>query len=536
MDSGDVNEQKQPEEEIELMDSSDSEAEDEVVSEEEEDQQHREPASPVAVSVQQTAEIVPTTPFLKLLGYGTGIEVMRVRRPAITESDRSPWAIKMMCPRREQSKEEAIEARLLRHPNIVGYRGHGEINPDKKYLAVEYCNSSLGDVLEKRFEEKLGPLEQPKAMKVVLDVLAGLNYLHTEALVMHGDVKSFNVLIKDDYAVVKLCDFGVSVKVTADGRIDLAVNSDAHYVGTSLWSPPEVLEIGDEQKVITTKADMFAFGLLVFEMLVCTPPHTYAGLQDYAITTPSELISLHKKMVLTRCRLSMALSSEEPTLLDDGDEDSTEFAPKELKEAPEPAAAPKVDAEEGPIVSNVDEDVVTISDTDSEASPPGIVHELSSEDEDEYNNEERRAHKDEFDDEYDEEDSAASDDEPYDDEEGYYDDDYDEDENGYDGDYLNYGQVGTRPSIPAEVQLGPEYAELLAIFHACTEHEPTIRPSAARLLEAYRLQGEQSDLAGGEEKKVHQPDPDPEPAAPVVLDAAANAEVVELLKKELAKK
>lgn len=45
------------------------------------------------------------------------------------------------------------------------------------------------------------------------DVASGLKYLHEEKKLLHGDLKSGNVLIKGDFKIAKLCDFGVSLKL-----------------------------------------------------------------------------------------------------------------------------------------------------------------------------------------------------------------------------------------------------------------------------------------------------------------------------------
>lgn len=69
----------------------------------------------------------------------------------------------------------------------------------------------------------------------------GLEYLHHEAHILHGDIKSFNVLISKDRNVVKLCDFGVSVPLNKSLEMDVS-KAEFSYVGTECWSAPEVLE------------------------------------------------------------------------------------------------------------------------------------------------------------------------------------------------------------------------------------------------------------------------------------------------------
>ena len=83
---------------------------------------------------------------------------------------------------------------------------------------------------------------------------------------MHGDLKSGNVLIVGDFENVKLCDFGVTLPLNSEGKVS---DPNKKYVGTEAWSPMEVIKDG----VVTNKADIFAFGLVIYEMLALHSPH-----------------------------------------------------------------------------------------------------------------------------------------------------------------------------------------------------------------------------------------------------------------------
>lgn len=103
-----------------------------------------------------------------------------------------------------------------------------------------------------------------------LDVSKALDYLHNEALFMHCDIKSYNILIKGDFDSCKLCDFGVCLPVDKDGNLNVEkAGKCAEYVGTPIWSAPEVSQFPQK---ITTKADIYAFGLVFWEMLALMPP------------------------------------------------------------------------------------------------------------------------------------------------------------------------------------------------------------------------------------------------------------------------
>lgn len=67
-----------------------------------------------------------------------------------------------------------INFRQLDHPNIVGFRGSKVMPNQQVVLAMENCDTSLGNVVEIRSEESLGPLESSKILKVsvVLSLLS----------------------------------------------------------------------------------------------------------------------------------------------------------------------------------------------------------------------------------------------------------------------------------------------------------------------------------------------------------------------------
>lgn len=159
----------------------------------------------------------------------------------------------------------------MSHPNIVGYRATKTLAQNQVILAMETCDTSLGDLIEQRHELAAGPLEAIKLRKLCLDICNALDYLHTKAFILHGDIKSYNVLIKNSFEHCKLCDFGVSVPLNEEGFIDIEKSPTAKYIGTELYSAPEVFVHPPED--ISSKADIFSFGLVIFECLTLKVPH-----------------------------------------------------------------------------------------------------------------------------------------------------------------------------------------------------------------------------------------------------------------------
>ncbi|NXD88796.1 TOPK kinase, partial [Halcyon senegalensis] len=219
---------------------------------------------------------IPASPFMQKLGYGTGVNVYLMKRSPRGLS-RSPWAVKKInskCNSSQQSiyqqrlNEEAKILKNLQHPNIVGYRAFTEANDGSMCLAMEYGGEkSLNDLIEERSAQRLGPFPAATIFKVALSMARGLKYLHNDKKLLHGDIKSSNVVIKGDFEAIKICDVGVSLPLDENMTVS---EPDAWYVGTEPWKPREALQ---EDRVITDKADIFPFGLTLWEMMTLSVPH-----------------------------------------------------------------------------------------------------------------------------------------------------------------------------------------------------------------------------------------------------------------------
>ncbi|KAL1498261.1 hypothetical protein ABEB36_009086 [Hypothenemus hampei] len=235
--------------------------------------------TPRKPSVQHLNKIkIPPSPFMKKIGYGTGIAVYELQRSPALNKLRSPWAVKKLIKRnrdnpliKERLKQEADILRNLVHPNIVGFRVYLEGKDGNNLLAMEECDKCLGELIEDRNDMDRGPFTPDIIVKVASDVANALSYLHNTVLLMHCDLKSYNVLIKGDFQICKLCDFGVCLPVTKDGIIDTEKAPGAEYVGTQSWCAPEILGYPQD---ITTQADIYSFGLIIWEMIALSPPVT----------------------------------------------------------------------------------------------------------------------------------------------------------------------------------------------------------------------------------------------------------------------
>jgi len=227
---------------------------------------------PTTPSCSSPSVHLPATPFLTKLGYGTGVSVFLYERSPAGNKFRSPWAVKKVNKRHALSQfgqrleEEARILKTLSHPNIIGYRAFNKKDDGTHALVMEDGHKSLFDIIEERNDADQGPFTASTIESVIMWGARALLYLHKEKLIMHGDIKSGNILVVGEFENVKICDFGVTLPINSEGRMS---NPNTRYTGTEAWSPMEVIR----EEEVTSKADIFAFGLVVYEMLALHSPH-----------------------------------------------------------------------------------------------------------------------------------------------------------------------------------------------------------------------------------------------------------------------
>ncbi|AWL37945.1 MULTISPECIES: Stk1 family PASTA domain-containing Ser/Thr kinase [unclassified Streptomyces] len=157
----------------------------------------------------------------------------------------------------ERFIREAKSVARLAHPNVVGVFDQGAQGA-YVYLAMEYvAGCTLRDVLRER-----GALQPRAALDILEPVLAALGAAHRAGFV-HRDMKPENVLIGDD-GRVKVADFGL---VRAVGTV---TDTTGSLLGTVSYLAPEQIEHGSAD----TRSDVYACGVVLYEMLTGSKPHT----------------------------------------------------------------------------------------------------------------------------------------------------------------------------------------------------------------------------------------------------------------------
>ncbi len=161
---------------------------------------------------------------------------------------------------------EARSASSLNHPNIVTIYELGR-DGTSHYIAMELV---AGRTLRKLLEAGLLPMRH--VIDVAAQIAEGLTKAH-EAGITHRDLKPENVMVTED-GLVKILDFGLA-KLVARGDSDsnitetgTSLTTAGVMVGTAGYMSPEQVEGG----AVDFRADQFAFGLLLYEMVTGRRP------------------------------------------------------------------------------------------------------------------------------------------------------------------------------------------------------------------------------------------------------------------------
>jgi beta-lactam-binding protein with PASTA domain len=177
---------------------------------------------------------------------------------------------------------EARSVARLSHPNVVGVYDQGA-DGRTLYLAMEYVpGQTLRDLLNER-----GSLSPREALDIMEGVAGGLGAAHAAGLA-HRDVKPENVLLGEGHAV-KVADFGLARMLAGTSHTRTGM-----LIGTAAYLAPEQVSQG----VADARTDVYAAGVMLFEMLTGQQPHTadtplavaYKHVNE-AVPVPSQLVN-----------------------------------------------------------------------------------------------------------------------------------------------------------------------------------------------------------------------------------------------------
>jgi eukaryotic-like serine/threonine-protein kinase len=164
----------------------------------------------------------------------------------------------------ERFEREIQLAARLQHPHIVPLLTAGS-SGDLLYYVMPFIQ---GESLRVKLARE-GELPVTEAVKILREVMDALAYAHRNGVV-HRDIKPDNVLLSEGHALV--ADFGVAKAVTASsGEGGSSITSLGVALGTPAYMSPEQAAADPH---VDHRADIYAVGVLAYEMLCGRPPFT----------------------------------------------------------------------------------------------------------------------------------------------------------------------------------------------------------------------------------------------------------------------
>ena len=182
-------------------------------------------------------------------------------------------AIKVLASTATQSKVARLRLRQeieilsrLHSPHIAGLFSTGFLPDQSPYLVMEYLEGR-----DLKAELRLrGPLPIAESVAYVVQACRGISVAH-KANIVHRDLKPHNLFLTQLNTArrLKVLDFGVA-KVL-DAEADLSLTTTDTVIGTPLYLCPEQLL---DSKAISPKSDIWALGVILYELLVGFTPFT----------------------------------------------------------------------------------------------------------------------------------------------------------------------------------------------------------------------------------------------------------------------
>ncbi|MBR8840748.1 MAG: protein kinase [Stigonema ocellatum SAG 48.90 = DSM 106950] len=244
--------------------------------------------------------------IIQLLGKGAFGEVylaqhnqtgnfaaLKVMLPAVAAND---WAVKMFIRETENTK-------ALRHENVVELINYG-YSENIFFFTMEYCN---GGTIDDLIEQQGGRLSIDIAVRIILQVLTGLDYAHNAEIpnvklgsggfgkgrgLVHRDLKPSNIFLSNvnDKLTVKIGDYGLAK------AFDLAGLSGQTLTGTKGGSPgfmcrQQLLNY----KYVQPEVDVWAAAVCLYFMLTGTYPRNFTNSDPFLAVLQNDPVPIRQR-------------------------------------------------------------------------------------------------------------------------------------------------------------------------------------------------------------------------------------------------
>jgi pSer/pThr/pTyr-binding forkhead associated (FHA) protein len=187
-------------------------------------------------------------------------------------------ALKLMLPQvavipemKDRFLREARNAKILDHPNLVTLKNYCFSN-GVFFFTMEFCDrGSVIDLMRKRG----GKIQIKEAIDIILQVLDGLHYAHTEKGIVHRDIKPGNIFltVEDGKLIAKLGDYGLAKAFEFAGLSGMSLSGKE--MGTYKFMPrQQVLDF----RYVQPDVDVWAMAATLYSMLTLECPRDFSGI------------------------------------------------------------------------------------------------------------------------------------------------------------------------------------------------------------------------------------------------------------------
>tara|TARA_R110002096_G_scaffold171490_6_gene344575 strand:- start:39610 stop:41559 length:1950 start_codon:yes stop_codon:yes gene_type:complete len=171
---------------------------------------------------------------------------------------------------------EARAAGAISHPGIVSVFDVGIRDDGAAFIVMDYLE---GESLAERLHRR-GRLSGDEALAITRQILSALSAAHAMGIV-HRDLKPDNIFLVPDADVpggerIKLLDFGIA-KLQSDSGPDMVTTRAGALMGTPVYMSPEQCRGAGE---CDQRTDLYAVGVMLFELLTGRPPFTGTALGE----------------------------------------------------------------------------------------------------------------------------------------------------------------------------------------------------------------------------------------------------------------
>ena len=175
---------------------------------------------------------------------------------------------------------EARLATRIQHPNVAALFDFSTLDEGSRYMVWEYIEGiNLHEMIDAR-----GPLSPRYAAKLAVQTLHGLDAIHRAGIV-HRDISPENLMIAQTAEAdetVKIIDLGIAKQWSDDQDRQTKTGM---FVGKWKYCSPEHLGLLKEGERIDGRADIYSFGIVLYEMLTGVPP--------FQADTPHAYLMMH---------------------------------------------------------------------------------------------------------------------------------------------------------------------------------------------------------------------------------------------------